>query len=103
MLIADIFSLFRQGRELSNAATWKNRTIAINALVGVFSAVVAIAKALGFDLGLDQRTLEDAAAGVFALLCIANAVMHAVTSARAGLPSKPGPQPAEPGQPGPGG
>lgn len=87
MLISDLFTAFQQGKELTNAATWKNRTVAVNTLVAFFAAVLAIAKALGYPIDIDHQTLENLATGIVAGVGVFNAIMHVVTSARIGLPT----------------
>ena len=87
MKIADVIAAFRSGSELANAATWKNRTLAVNAIVALLSALLAIAAAIGYRLDVTREDLEALAAGLAALVAIGNSIMHIVTSARVGLPS----------------
>ena len=86
MLISDFMDVFRKGKELSDAETWKNRTVAANSLVALLAALLGIAKAFGLPLEVDQQTIENLAAGVVAAVGVVNAVMHVITSARIGLP-----------------
>ena len=72
---------------VANAATWKNRTLAVNAIVALLSALLAIAAAIGYRLDVTREELEALAAGLAALVAIGNSIMHIVTSARVGLPS----------------
>lgn len=81
------FTLFKQGKQLTNSATWKNRTIATNSLVAVLGAAVAIAKGFGYDLHLDEQTVSALGAGIAAAVCVVNSVMHVITSAKVGLPA----------------
>jgi fructose-1-phosphate kinase PfkB-like protein len=83
------FTLFQQGKSLANAATWKNRTVATNALVAVIGAGTLIAKGFGYDLHLDQQTVEALGAGVAAAVAVFNSVMHVISSDKVGLPAKP--------------
>lgn len=82
------FSLFRQGRALTQAATWKQRSVAANALGGVLAAALLIAKGLGYDPHIDSDTVQALAGGVAAAVCVANAVMHIITDPHAGLPAR---------------
>jgi hypothetical protein len=86
MLITDIMTAFRQGKELANAETWKNRAVLLNALVAFFAAALGIAKGLGYAIDIDHDTLQNLAAGVVAAVGVFNSVMHVVTSQRVGLP-----------------
>lgn len=91
MLLGDFLSAFRAGKELANATIWKNRTLAGNALVALFSALLAIAAGFGYRIDADRETLEALAAGVAAAVAVINSIMHVVTSARVGLPAEPPP------------
>ena len=86
-------TLFRQGKSLANSAVWKNRTVATNAVIAVLGAAVAIAKGFGYDISVDDQTVSAAGAGIAAMVCIGNSVLHVITSDKVGLPpvSAPGP------------
>lgn len=90
---AAFFTLFRQGKELTNAASWKNKTIAVNSLVSMLGAALVVARGFGYDISIDDQTIQTAGAGIFALYCAGNAIMHVITSKKVGLPphSKAGP------------
>jgi hypothetical protein len=79
------FELFKKGKELTNAAIWKNRQIAGNAVVGVLTAGLVIAGGFGFNVAVDQQTIMAAGGGIAALVSIINAVITVVTSKKVGL------------------
>ena len=81
------WDLFKEGKELGNAATWQNRTVAANSCVALLGTGLVIAKAFGADIKIDQETLANLGAGIVALVAAVNAVMHTITSSRVGLPS----------------
>ena len=81
------FVAFQKGKQLASSATWKNRTIATNALVAFLGAVLLIAKGFGYDIHLDQDTLAALAGGIAAIVPVFNAIMHVITSAKVGLPT----------------
>jgi len=85
--------LFKEGKEVANPATWKNRTIATNALLALLGTALALAKAFGFNVSLDSETTQNLAAGIVAIVTAGNAVMHVITSARVGLSSNGGSNP----------
>lgn len=89
------FELFKEGKEVTNAATWKNRTIATNAILALIGTTLALGKAFGFKLELDGDTLQGLAAGAVAVVTAINAVMHTITSARVGLSSDSGNSPPD--------
>jgi hypothetical protein len=80
-------TLFKQGKSLANSATWKNRTVATNSLIAVLGAGAAIGKGFGYDIAVDDQTLSAAGAGIAAVVCIVNSIMHVITSDKVGLPS----------------
>ena len=89
------FELFKEGKEVTNAATWKNRTIATNAILALIGTTLALGKAFEFKLELDGDTLQGLAAGAVAVVTAINAVMHTITSARVGLSSDSGSSPPD--------
>lgn len=90
MVIAELFQAFQRGKEVANPATWKNAQIAVNALSAFFAAVLAVAKGLGFDLGITEMQIDALAAGIVALVGVFNAVATVVSSRKVGLPSPAG-------------
>jgi hypothetical protein len=85
MLITSFFEAFKEGKELANAATWKNRTVAASIITAFLSSAVAIAGGLGYDIRVDQGTLQEIGGGVTAIVTLFSAVMHVVTSTKIGL------------------
>ena len=79
------FTLFKQGKALANSAAWKNRTIAANSLTAVLGAALVIGKGFGYDIHLDEQTVEALAGGIAAAVAAVNAVMHVVTSDKVGV------------------
>lgn len=82
------FTLFKQGRELSNAAAWKNRQIAGNALTGLLTACMIIANGFGYHIQLDGDLLSTLGAGIAALYTAGNIVLTVITSKKVGLKAK---------------
>lgn len=91
--IPKFLELFKEGKELTNAATWKNRTVAANTLVAFLGTLLALGRAFNFSVPIDDATLANLAAGVVAMVTAVNAVMHTITSARVGLSSNGGNSP----------
>lgn len=89
MLITDIFTVFHQGKELANAATWKNRTVAANTVFAVLSSAFGIAVAVGYKINVDPATLQALAGGIAAAVAVVNSLMHVVTNSEVGLQAKP--------------
>src|SRR5574337_36543 len=80
--------LFRQGKELANAKAWKEGGIAAN-LAAFIGAAVVVAGGFGYDLNISDAVVNQAAAGIAALFCLGNAIVHVITSSKVGLPSPP--------------
>lgn len=85
--IPAFLELFKEGKELTNAATWKTRTVATNMVVAFLGTLVAISKTNGYDLQIGSESLSDLGAGVVAVVGLVNAVMHLITDKRVGLSS----------------
>lgn len=79
------FELFQRGKELTNAAVWKNRQIAGNAVAGLLSAGIVIGGGFDININIDQQTINAAGAGIAAIVGIANAVLTAITSKKVGF------------------
>lgn len=95
MLINDIFSVFRAGKELANAETWKKRQVLVNALVALLTAGVAIAAAFGYPLNLDSQDVQTIAAAIAALVGVFNGAATVATTTRIGLPPKANDSPGD--------
>jgi hypothetical protein len=80
------FTLFQQGKELTNKEVWRNRAHATNVLAGVFSTVLVIANAAGYHFNLDQETINAIAGGVAALVAAFNSFVHTVPVQAVGEP-----------------
>jgi hypothetical protein len=86
--VPQFFELFKEGKEVADPATWKNRTIATNVVLALFGTALGLAKAFGYPISLDNDTIQNLAAGVVASVGTVNAVMHCITSTKVGLPAK---------------
>jgi len=88
MVVTDLLSAFRAGRELANAETWKKRQVLVNALVAVLTAAVALAAFLGHQVNLDSQDVQAIAASVAAVVGLFNGAATVATTTRIGMPSK---------------
>ena len=78
-------TIFHEGKELENAAVWKNRQLLGNHLAALLAAGILIAHSLGYPIPLDQSqiTLIGSVAG--AILATANSALTMATSSKVGL------------------
>ena len=78
-IIRAAFDVFLAGQSVNNPAAWKNAQLVCNLLV----ALVALAAALGFDLGLSDAEIAGGAAFIAAVV---NGILVVATSEKVGLP-----------------
>lgn len=91
------WSALRAGWVLTNATTWKNRQIAIAALVTILTFGVGILKVAGYDLGWSESEITSIAGVLFALgYGLFNLWATAATTSRVGLPTRNQPDPEPP-------
>lgn len=90
MNVGNAITALRAGWILRNPETWKNRQNAVNALAGLLSAAVAIAKGFGYDIPVTDEVLGALAGGVWAAVSVFNVWGTTATTARIGLPAGAG-------------
>ena len=95
--------VFRKGSEVANAEAWKSGQITGTALGALFIALANLAQAFGYPFPIDADSANAIGAGVVAL---ANLLLTAATSKRAGLlparqPDGPSDSQSSPGVPNP--
>ena len=78
-IIRAAFDVFLAGQSVNNPAAWKNAQLVCNLLV----ALVALAAAFGFDLGLSDAEIASGAAFIAAVV---NGILVVATSEKVGLP-----------------
>lgn len=78
-------TIFHEGKELENAATWKNTQLLGNHLATLIGAILVIAKAFGYQIPItdDQLPLIGGALAFF--FGFANAILTVVTSSKIGF------------------
>ena len=89
MKIFTLWEALKQGKRLANAETWKNRQMAINALVGVFGGLILLLPLLGLKVEVSSEDVLAIAGGIATLYGVVDGVLTAATSKKTGLPSKP--------------
>lgn len=88
MQVGNAITAIRAGYELRRAETWKNRTIAVNALTALLTLGLAVARAFGIQLEVSDEVLGAVATGVWGAVGVFSAWSTAATSARVGLPTR---------------
>src|SRR3546814_16409186 len=61
------FAVFLRGRAVANPAAWKSHAMAVQLLVGLFTAVIGLLRANGYDLPISDETLQYLAGGIAGL------------------------------------
>lgn len=88
MNVGNAVQALRAGWILKNPETWKNRTVAVNALTALLGVVLAIAReGFGYDLVVPDDVIAAAGLTVWGLF---NAWSTVATSAKVGLHTKGG-------------
>jgi hypothetical protein len=95
MLITDIAQTFKQGKALANPGLWANSTSAAGVLSGFLIGGFHVAKAFGYDFGESDAQLTQIAGGVAALVVVVTNILHTLSNAQAGLPTKSESGPAD--------
>lgn len=90
MNVGNAITALRAGWILRNPETWKHRQNAVNALAGLLSAAVAIAKGFGYDIPVTDEVLGALAGGVWAAVSVFNVWGTTATTTRIGLPAGAG-------------
>ena len=70
------FTMYQQGKELTNKEVWRNRARAANVLAIFISAVLVVANGAGYNFNVDQDTINAIAGGVAALVGVFNNFVH---------------------------
>jgi len=84
----NFFDVFRQGKSLAHADTWRNSKAATDALCGVLVGIVTLAGFFGYSIPADPDKLQALAGGIVAAYGIASGLLHIAASNDLGLPSK---------------
>jgi len=90
MTIGNLFTALRQGYILKNPETWKNRTVAVNALMALLGVVLAVAKGAGYDIPVSDEVLGAVAAGIWGVVGMFNSWSTVATTAKIGVRSSAG-------------
>jgi len=91
-----ILAVLRQGAMLTNAATWKERQVLVNAIAGLLTAGYMLARSQGWiTIEVDNAALLDLGSAIGAVLYTAfNIFFTAATTKKIGLaPADPVPAP----------
>lgn len=73
------------GKEVADPATWKNRSVTANKIAVVISFALVVAKISGYDLPVDDATIQMAAAGLAGVLAFVNIIVTLATSKKVGV------------------
>lgn len=82
------FDVFRKGKAVADPAAWKSYAMAAQLLVGLFTAVIGLLRANGYDLPITDETLQQLAGGIAGLWFGGIGVYRVITSKDRGLPAR---------------
>lgn len=94
MLIGDAVSVFRAGKKLTNATTWKNGQLLGSTLVTLIGGGLAIAAAFGYKINLDGDGISAISLAVVAVVGLFNGGVTVATTTSIGLPPAPSDPPS---------
>ena len=81
-----LLDLFRKGNAVADPALWKSRQIKATLLLPVFGALVAVLRAFGLEVPLDDTQITQLVTGLVVLI---NCLLTVSTTDKVGLPAKP--------------
>jgi hypothetical protein len=79
-----VWEVFQAGKSVADPKAWKMHQVSANAIAALLFAIVQLAKACGYDFGIDMQTCADIAIGI---LAIANVGLTVATTKHIGLPA----------------
>jgi hypothetical protein len=81
------YAVFEAGKTVANKQAWRTHQVSANAVTVFLFALVSLAKAFGYDFGIDMQTCADIGVGALALI---NTGITIATSSHLGIqPSLP--------------
>jgi hypothetical protein len=92
-MIGNAITAMRKGTQLANVETWKNRTVAVNAVAALGGAILGIANALGYPIPLDAEQVDALAVVLVTVVGLFNGWSTLATSTKVGLPDHRPPDP----------
>lgn len=78
----DAFSVFKVGKVVADPAKWKSHQVSANQVIAVLAGALGLAKACGYDLHMDDSTVNSLGVGLFALV---NWVFTVATTDKIGI------------------
>ena len=81
-----LLDLFRKGNAVADPALWKSRQIKATVLLPTFGALVAVLRAFGLEVPLDDTQITQLVTG---LVVVINLLLTYSTTDKVGLPAKP--------------
>ena len=81
-----ILDLFRKGNAVADPQLWKSRQIKATLLLPTFGALVAVLRAFGLEVPLDDTQITQLVTGLVVLI---NCLLTVSTTDKVGLPAKP--------------
>jgi len=82
------WQVFQKGKAVANPAAWRVYATAVQVVLGLLTAVVALLRANGYDLPVTDETLMQLATGIVGLVFGVRGVLGVVTREDRGLPSR---------------
>lgn len=90
-MLVDLYRALQAGKELRNAATWKNAQLWTANLTILLSAGVGIAAAMGYPIPLTGEQVATLVSAVGVLVGLFNSYVTVASTTRLGVPPGAGP------------
>lgn len=87
--VAPVVKVMQKGQMVAQPGAWKNRTIVTNFVTALLAGLIAVAAVFGYDIQVDEQTLQAVGGGIAALISLVNVVMQCVTSDKVGFGPAP--------------
>jgi len=94
--VAPVVKVMQKGQMVAQPGAWKNRTIVTNFVTAALAALIAVAAVFGYDIQIDEQTLQAIGGGIAALISLVNVVVQCATSEDIGFGSAPAAPVVEP-------
>ena len=82
------WSVFQRGKAVADPAAWKSYAMAAQMLLGLFTAVISLLRANGYDLPVTDESLQYLAGGIAGLWFGGFGVYRVITDTNRGLPPR---------------
>lgn len=85
MIVTNFFEALKPGKEIANAAAWKEAQLLLNKWGGLVTFALGLARMFGIDFGLTDDQLLGLLSGATVVYCVFNGSATVVSTAKVGV------------------